>query len=79
MDLLVRSVEDRREMPEALRLVPPPLPDAEPSGLLSRADVGAGEHEAFRRRRDERERLEAAYRRSILRSAHRHPSMLGRA
>jgi hypothetical protein len=38
-----------------------------------------GDHDLFRRDREALDRIEAAYRASILRSAHRHPSMLSRA
>jgi hypothetical protein len=38
-----------------------------------------GDHDLFRRDHDAHDRIEAAYRASIVRSAHRHPSMLSRA
>jgi hypothetical protein len=38
-----------------------------------------GNHDLFRRDREALDRIEAAYRASIVRSAHRHPSMLSRA
>jgi hypothetical protein len=39
----------------------------------------SGDHDLFRRDREAHDRIEAAYRASIVRSAHRHPSMLSRA
>jgi hypothetical protein len=38
-----------------------------------------GDNDLFRRDREAHDRIEAAYRASIVRSAHRHPSMLSRA
>jgi len=38
-----------------------------------------GDHDLFRRDREAHDRIEAAYRASIVRSAQRHPSMLSRA
>ena len=38
-----------------------------------------GDHDLYRRERESHERIEAAYRASIVRAARRHPSMLTRA
>jgi hypothetical protein len=38
-----------------------------------------GDHDLFRRDGEAHDRIEAAYRAAIVRSAHRHPSMLSRA
>jgi hypothetical protein len=38
-----------------------------------------GDHELFRRDREAHDRIEAAYRATVIRSAQRHPSMLSRA
>jgi hypothetical protein len=39
----------------------------------------SGDHSAFRDEREAHDRVETAYRAAILRSAHRHPSVLARA